>query len=457
MSLRLENLSRCFQGVVPSSIATVSNEGVPNVTYISQVHYVDAKHVALSCQFFNKTRRNLAEHPLACVEVYDPLTFEAYRLRLRFLRAETSGPLYDAMALRIQAIASQTGMTGVFRLLSADVFEVISLDRHEGFLLPPSPVDPAQPLFDSEGPMNELRGLQLVSERINRSRDLEALLTDVLAALNEAFGFAHAMILLPDETGERLVALASQGYEGRGIGAEVRLGEGLIGTVAQQRQLLRVSGVEAEMRYGRAIRGRVLESGGSAPMPEVPLPGLADAQSQLAIPLVLQDRLVGVLAVESRDRMRFADWHEAYLQILANQIAIAIDRMSDDEPEGEEPAPAAIEGGGHTRAFVLYRNDDCVFVDGEYLIRNIPAKILWRLLRVHQAEGRTEFSNRELRLDPSLGLPPIKDNLESRLILLRKRLALKCPDVRLTPTGRGRFTLELGCALELIERDSASS
>jgi adenylate cyclase len=454
VTVKLSELQQCFQGIVPAVIATCAADGTPNVSYLSQVHYVDESRVALSCQFFNKTRKNVDENPYASLQLYDPRTFEAYMLELRFDHAETSGPLYDSMALRIDAIASQTGMAGVFRLLSADVYEVLSLRPLPEFLDGPIEDVPAAP--EPAAPRSELRALQVVCERLRGATHLEGLLGALLSALEAALGFEHSMVLLPDERGGRLFTVASRGYGEGGIGAEIALGEGLVGTVARERRALRLSATDAELRYGRAIRREAEARGSQGVSREIPLPGLPDAQSHLALPLLAQDRLVGVLAVESRRSLAFEEWHEPFLGVVAAQVAVAIENMMlrDDaeEPEPEEPAPPSV--ATRTRSFCFYRNDDCMFVDGEYLVRNVPGKILWKVLRQHLDAGRTSFTNRELRMDASLGLPPIKDNLESRLILLRKRLTEKCPELRLASGGRGHFRLESDCKIELLEKDS---
>lgn len=457
-STRLTDLSRCFLGVIPSIVATSDANGTPNVTYVSQVFFVDEHHVALSCQFFNKTRKNLDSNPLAAAHVVDPVTFQAYRLLLRFLRSEMTGTLFDTMAIRIEAIASQTGMSGVFKLRSADVFEVLGVEKVEGFLEAP-PEDDTIGKVSVAGRRTELRGLQCISEQINKAEDLESLLSSVLEALDGYFGFANTMVMLAEPSCDRLVTVASRGYGESGVGAEVVIGEGLIGTAAKQRRILRIAGLVNNLRYGRAMRREVMSRESHPVAPEIPLPGLPDAQSTLIIPLTVGVDLIGVLVAESRMLAGFDEWHEGYLEVAANQIALGIDRMSeldgseDDDTPPAKPVNHAQPGPSRRRhTMTYYRADDCVFIDNDYLIRNVPGRIFWKLLTTWAREGRVEFSNRELRLDESLGLPEFKDNLESRLILLRRRLEEKCPDVRIERTGRGRFALVIDAELELAEK-----
>jgi hypothetical protein len=293
---------------------------------------------------------------------------------------------------------------------------------------------------------------------------LDGLLEKVLGTLDETLGFRHGLVLVPDESGRRLVTIASRGYGATTVGAEVPFGEGLLGIVAESRRAMRLGPLDSALRYGRAARGRTVDTGARDLRREIPLPGLANAQSQLALPLVVDDELIGVLAFESEKLHAFEAWHQVFLDLLAERFARAIhDMMVENERlESEPPPPSTARptapGGGERPRYSLcfYQNDDCIFVDDSYLIRGVPARILWRLLNVWEREKRDEFTNRELRLDPWLGLPPIRDNLESRLVLLRRRLAERCPEIRIASRGRGRFGLELDCQLTRSERASTA-
>lgn len=93
--------------------------------------------------------------------------------------------------------------------------------------------------------------------------------------------------------------------------------------------------------------------------------------------------------------------------------------------------------------------DHSVFFDHDYVIRGVAGSVLWRMLKLYNTEGRTEFTNRELRLDPQIPLPDIADNLEARLVLLMRRLKDRCGAVQLEKLGRGRLRLRVDRPLDL--------
>jgi hypothetical protein len=124
-----EALIPSLQGAIPAHIITVDEKGVPNITIISQVYYVDDEHMAISNQFFSKTFQNLKLTKKACVQVIDPSEIMTWIVNLELEGEMTEGALFDEMAMQLEAIASMTGMQDVFKLRSAYIFRVLSYKR----------------------------------------------------------------------------------------------------------------------------------------------------------------------------------------------------------------------------------------------------------------------------------------------------------------------------------------
>jgi hypothetical protein len=294
------------------------------------------------------------------------------------------------------------------------------------------------------------------------------MLDEILGTLENIFGFRNSMILLGSEQPDRLELIASRGYPEQGVGSEVGFGEGLIGMVAEARKPIRITGMMRQMLYANAVRRQAQERGLCPEDRRIRLPGLVDPEFQLGIPLLARGELIGVLCIETDSPYRFHEEDRAYLEVMGGYLAIAIQNalLRERAEEGEagragaaEPrtpgvAKAAVAVAPSARARIrveYYPADECILVDGEYLVRGLPAKILRKLLHEHAAAGSLEFTNRRLRLDKTLQLPEFKDNLESRLILLRRRLEERCPEIRIVQAGRGRFRLELEREVELME------
>lgn len=292
-----------------------------------------------------------------------------------------------------------------------------------------------------------------LSTRLGRCPDLDTLVSTALRGLADLFGYRNSLLLLLDETGSQLYTIASHGYDTEGIGSEVKVGEGVIGMAADRATPMRVGNLSRMLAYARRVRQSYEQHGLEAPGQEIPLPGLTDADSQVAVPAMVLGQLVGVLAIESAQRSAFGPDDEALLVVVATLVASAIEIDAANERAAPGVAPPVAAEPATTAAVTtrvkFFAVDGSTFVDGDYLIKGVAGRILWSLLGHYEREGRVEFTNREVRLDPSLELPEFRDNLESRLILLKRRLEERDAAIRIEKTGRGRFRLLVAGGLRL--------
>ena len=171
----------------------------------------------------------------------------------------------------------------------------------------------------------ELEILQRVSSAINSTLELDEICDIALRTMDELFKFHHAIILLVEPGGEMLRVVASRGYENQAVGGRLRIGTGVIGMVAEKRRLLHVNNLGQQRSYAAAQRRQMVKAGRGAELGDaVPVPGLSNAESQIAIPLLIGDELIGVFSIESAVPQTFDADDRGLVLIVANQIASAI-------------------------------------------------------------------------------------------------------------------------------------
>jgi hypothetical protein len=423
----LSELRNSFEGVIPSVIATLDADGVPNVSYLSHVYYVDDTHVALSNQYFSKTQANVRLHGVATVMVIDARTGAQHVLDLQFETAHESGDLFDQMSAHLDVMSAFEGVGHMMKLRSADVYRVV--DCRE--VVPPGFVPPPP-----ESPCDRMGRASALAARIAAEDDADAILDAALDGMRESLGFEHVMVLLPEGDRETLTTVASRGYERYGAGAEVPAGEGIIGKVACARRSIRIADVRSAHRYAAAALG-----GDKS----IPLPGLPGAICRMAVPMLAKGQLRGVIFAESQTPFAFDHIDEQTLSLIAGQLALALWLAELQAQHTAQPAPPSTgaPAGGVAFRFKYFAFDDSVFIDDDYVIKGVPGRLLYHFVKSFRETGRRDFSNREIRRETALKLPDLKDNLETRLILLRRRLEDKAGPLSLTRPERGQIRLEI--------------
>lgn len=168
----------------------------------------------------------------------------------------------------------------------------------------------------------QLRALQAISDAALAHTGLTDLLDALLDRIRQTMEVDNVAILLPTPDGSELTLHTVLGPEEAVLGqVHVPMGQGFAGRVAARREPYLVEDL-----------ARI----------EVANPFLKEAfTSVLGVPLLIEDRLVGVIHVATRRRRRFSDMDTHLLQALAERIALAIDRAQTYEDVRRAGAEAA--------------------------------------------------------------------------------------------------------------------
>jgi phosphoserine phosphatase RsbU/P len=179
-------------------------------------------------------------------------------------------------------------------------------------------------LFQTVGRrVEQLATIAEVSSAIAAELDLDALLAKVVELIRERFGYYHVQVFLVEDEEHRAIFRASTGHDLNKLwieqGRSQRFGEGIIGWVAATGEHLLANDVAQEPRY----------------LPDDPRL-LPDTRSELAVPLKVEDKVLGVLDAQSRDLNGFSDEDLFVLNALANQVAVAVDSAWSYRAQQEE-------------------------------------------------------------------------------------------------------------------------
>jgi len=156
----------------------------------------------------------------------------------------------------------------------------------------------------------QLESAALVARAAAEIRDLKELLENVVQQITDRFNFYHAGIFLADVNSQYVVLQAASSEGGKKMierGHRLEIGrQGIVGFAAYQKRprIAQDVGVDAVFFNN---------------------PDLPETHSEVALPLVVQNQLIGILDIQSQERNAFSDADIHTLQTMADQIALAIE------------------------------------------------------------------------------------------------------------------------------------
>ncbi len=199
-----------------------------------------------------------------------------------------------------------------------------------------------------------LRVLAHLSQEFSSILDLDELLTKIAVTVRALINFDAFSIFLVDEERRLVRCRFSQRYDKQTTISNIPFGQGITGAAVESRQVIRVPDVTRDPRY---------------------IASHPDVLSEVAVPLVLRDRVIGVMDCESVRLGFFTDDHVRALNLLAPQIATSVEnaRLYEELASREQRMEQDLQAAYKLQSVLLPRTVTDV-VGLQIAIKSRPAR-----------------------------------------------------------------------------------
>lgn len=198
------------------------------------------------------------------------------------------------------------------------------------------------------------RVLAHLSREFSSLLDLDELLTKVAKTIRALINFDAFSIFLLREEAHLLECRFSQRYGESGTVQHIQIGQGVVGSAVESKQVIRVGDVTKDARY-IAIHG--------------------ETRSEIAVPLILRDRVIGAMNLESIRLSYFTEEHARTLSLLAPQIATSVEnaRLYEELAQREQKMEQDLKAAYKLQSVLLPRTVSDI--EGlEVAVRSRPAR-----------------------------------------------------------------------------------
>lgn len=159
--------------------------------------------------------------------------------------------------------------------------------------------------FHHEGETETTHFLLEIAEAANAPLDLDRLLERIAAVVKKAIDYEIFAILLLNEPMQELRVRYQIGFPAETRKLRIKVGRGVTGTAAAERRPVVVDDVNAFPGY---------------------IPAMEGIESEVAVPMIFKDQVVGVIDIQSRKKGSFSDQHTVdLLELIAGRVGLAVE------------------------------------------------------------------------------------------------------------------------------------